>query len=59
MITYFKMKRNEWKVKAKFYGMIANLMDNHKEITTALENLYAALKDDTSSNQVSSDTAEQ
>ena len=58
MINYFKMKRNEWKVKARLYEMIVNLMDNQKEITTALENLYAALKDNTSSNQVSSDTVE-
>ena len=58
MINYFKMKRNEWKVKAKFFEMVASLMDNQKEISAALENLYAALKDNTSSNQVSSDTVE-
>lgn len=59
MINYFKMKRNEWKVKARFYEMIVNLMDNQKEITTALENLYAALKDNTSSNQASPDVSEE
>ena len=32
MITYFKMKRNEWKVKAMFYGIIVQIMDNQDEI---------------------------
>ena len=59
MINYFKMKRNEWKVKARFYEMIVNLMDNQKEITTALENLYVALKDNASSNQAPPDVSEE
>lgn len=45
MITYFKMKQNEWKVKAKFYGMIVQLMDNQKDIITIIRNLYLKLKD--------------
>ena len=33
MITYFiRMKRNEWKVKAMFYGTIAQIMDKQDEI---------------------------
>lgn len=59
MINYFKMKRNEWKVKAKFYGMIVQLMDNQKDILSALENLFIALKDESTSSQPeSTETAE-
>ena len=48
MITYFRMKRNEWKVKAMFYGTIASIMDNQDEIKDALnlvKKLYEELKD--------------
>lgn len=45
MITYFKMKKNEWKVKAMFYGTIAALLDNQKDILNLLQNIYTALKD--------------
>ena len=49
MFTYFiKMKRNEWKVKAMFYGMIAQIMDNQDEIKDMLDlvkRLYEELKD--------------
>lgn len=51
MITYLKMKRNEWKVKAYLYGMIANVIDNQRDIIAVLEKLYVALKDDTDSIQ--------
>lgn len=27
MITYFKMKRHEWKVKAMLYEMLVSVMD--------------------------------
>lgn len=45
MITYFKMKKNEWKVKGQLYGFIAALMDNQKDIAALMQRLYAALKD--------------
>lgn len=48
MITYFKMKRNEWKVKAMFYGTIAQIMDNQEEIKNVInlaKKLYEELKD--------------
>ena len=48
MITYFKMKRNEWKVKAMFYGTIAQIMDNQNEIKDMIDlakKLYEELKD--------------
>ena len=48
MFTYFRMKRNEWKVKAMFYGTIAQIMDNQDEIKdmiTLVKKLYGELKD--------------
>lgn len=45
MFTYLKMKRNEWKVKAMFYGTIAGLIDNQKEVIILLQKMYTALKD--------------
>ena len=49
MITYFiKMKKNEWKVKAMFYGTIIQIMDNQDEIKDMLDlvkRLYGELKD--------------
>lgn len=48
MIAYFRMKRNEWKVKAIFYGTIASIMDNQGEIQEMLnlaKKLYEELKD--------------
>lgn len=45
MFTYLKMKKNEWKVKAMFYGTIAALIDNQKDVLTLLQKLYTALKD--------------
>ena len=47
MITYFRMKRNEWKVKAMLYGTIAQIMDNQDEIKDMLDlvkRLYEELK---------------
>lgn len=45
MLTYLKMKKNEWKVKAMFYGTIASLIDNQKEVIELLQKMYTALKD--------------
>ena len=45
MVEYFKMKKNEWKVKCQVYAMIAKFMDNQKEYLGFLQNLYIALKD--------------
>lgn len=45
MITYFKMKRNEWKVRSQFYGAIAALIDNRKDIISFSQRLYQELKD--------------
>ena len=48
MITYIKYKFNEWKVKAIFYGAIAQIMDNQDEIKDMInlvKKLYEELKD--------------
>ena len=48
MITYFRMKRNEWKVKAMLYGTIAQIIDNQDEIKDMInlvKKLYEELKD--------------
>ena len=48
MFTYITYKRNEWKVKAMFYGIIAQLMDNQDEIKDMInlvKKLYEELKD--------------
>ena len=48
MITYIKYKRNEWKVKAMFYGTIIQIMDNQDEIKDMInlaKKLYGELKD--------------
>lgn len=45
MITYFKMKKNEWKIKATVYGVVASLIDNQKEFLSMIQKLYIALKD--------------
>ena len=48
MISYFIMKRNEWKVKAMFYGIIAQIMDNQdeiKDVINLVKMLYEELQD--------------
>ena len=45
MFAYLKMKKNEWKVKAMFYGTIAALIDNQKDVLALLQKMYTALKD--------------
>ena len=45
MREYFRMKKNEWRVKARLFGMIASFMENRKGITDLLKKLYEALKD--------------
>lgn len=45
MINFIRMKIAEWKVKAMFYGTIATLLDNQKEIAELLQKMYVGLKD--------------
>ena len=45
---YITYKRNEWKVKAMLYGIIAQIMDNQDEIKDMInlvKKLYEELKD--------------
>lgn len=51
MITYLKMKRNEWKVKAHFYAMILKFIDEQKDLFATLENLLDLLNDSPTSNE--------
>lgn len=43
--NYWKMKKNEWKVKAQFYGAIAAILDNQKDILAFIQRTYESLKD--------------
>lgn len=43
--NYFRMKKNEWKIKAMIYSTIATLIDNQKEVLELLHKMYIALKD--------------
>lgn len=45
MLTYFKMKKAEWKVKLAFYGTIASIIDNQKPVIKIIQTLFAELKD--------------
>lgn len=43
--NYFKMKKNEWKVKAQLYGIITTFIDNQTDVISFLKKMYEALKD--------------
>ena len=48
MFKYIEYKKNEWKVKAMFYGTIIQIMDNQDEINDMInlvKKLYEELKD--------------
>ena len=45
MFSYFRMKKNEWKVKRYLYGTIAALIDNQKDVLEFLQKMYTTLKD--------------
>lgn len=45
MITYFKMKKHEWKLKLMFYSTIATIIDNQKDLLEIVRKMYVALKD--------------
>lgn len=44
MITYFKMKMAEWKVKGLFYGTIASFVDNKSGRLQTILNLVDSVK---------------
>lgn len=45
MITYFRMKMAEWKVKGLFYGTIASFIDNKSGRLQTILNLIDSVKD--------------
>lgn len=45
MLNFMKMKRNEWKVKAMFYGTVTAMIDEQKKILELLQKMYVALND--------------
>lgn len=44
MITYFKMKHKEWRIKLAFYSAIITVFENNKEIADFLKKMYEGLK---------------
>lgn len=45
MFTYFKMKKNEWKIKNAFYNGILGFMKNKKDIFNRAKELFDSVKD--------------
>lgn len=43
--AYFRMKMNEWKVKAQVYGAVAAFLENQSDIADFMKNVYESLKD--------------
>lgn len=44
MITYFRMKINEWKLKNAIYSGVLGFMNNKKTIFDTLKNLFDSVK---------------
>lgn len=45
MLTYFRMKHKEWKIKLIFYSVFLTTLENNKDIIDFLKKTYEALKD--------------
>lgn len=45
MFTYFKMKKNEWKIKNAIYNSILGFMENKKDIVNTAKKLFNSVKD--------------
>lgn len=45
MITYFKMKIKEHRIKLALYSSIEEIMNEKSDIVTTVKNLYLVLKD--------------
>ena len=45
MITYFKMKRKQWKIKNMIYDSILAFIENKKDILSTAKNLFDSMKD--------------
>lgn len=45
MFTYFKMKKNEWKIKNAIYNSILGFMKNKQDIVNIAKKLFDYVKD--------------
>lgn len=45
MLTYFKMKMCEWKIKLAFYSSIKDFLDNKDAIISTVKNIFDSVKD--------------
>ena len=45
MLTYFKMKICEWKIKLAFYSSIKDFLDNKDAIISTVKNIFDSVKD--------------
>lgn len=45
VITYLKMKKNEYKIKNAIYSSIITIVENQKGITSLAKKLFEAFKD--------------
>lgn len=45
MLKYFRMKKNELKVKVAFYELMSTMINNRKEYVDFIKRLYDSLKD--------------
>lgn len=45
VITYLKMKKNEYKIKNAIYSSIITVIENQKEISSLAKKLFEAFKD--------------
>lgn len=45
MFTYFKMKKNEWKIRNAIYNSILGFMENKKDIVDTAIKLFDSVKD--------------
>jgi len=43
--NYIMMKRNEWKIKATLFGIVATIIDNQKDILEIMQKMYSTFKD--------------
>lgn len=45
MFTYFKMKKNEWKIRNAIYNGILGFMENKKDMVNTVKKLFDSVKD--------------
>lgn len=45
MVTYFKMKRKQWKIRNAIYNSILGFMENKNEIINTAKKLFDSVKD--------------